>query len=195
VTTEPLSLDTANVINLPHRLDRREHIEREAKEKCFKVRFWPGIVDADPRKGCWQAHKQIVRAAKEQGLPYVWICEDDVVLACPGAADYYLAHLPKDYYLYFGGIWQTRYVAGILTHWRGTHCYIVHESFYNKFLRGDESMHIDSYLCQKVNPHKIVLCSPMIAECLDGISDRTGVSFSHQGLRGEGFTLFANSER
>jgi hypothetical protein len=55
-------------------------------------------------------------------------------------------------------------------------------------------MHIDSYLCQKVNPHKIVLCSPMIAECLDGISDRTGAPFSHQGLRGEGFTLFGNSE-
>ena len=194
MTTEPLSLDTANVINFAHREDRRQTLEYEARVNGFKYRLWPGVADADPRRGCWLAHKQIVRAAKEQGLPYVWICEDDVKIAGPGAVDIYLDNVPDNYYLYFGGIWQTRYVAGVLTHWRGCHCYIVHSSFYDKFLLGEEDKHVDSYLCEKVNPAKIVLCKPMIATCYDGPSDRTGKHFSHNGLMGEGFTLFGNGE-
>ena len=68
-------------IHLPHRTDRMANIQK-------LHRLYPSlnihVVDAIQHErgltGCLLSHQKIVRMAKEQGRPYVWVIEDDCKL-------------------------------------------------------------------------------------------------------------------
>lgn len=66
-------------INLDHRTDRWDHIQRQIQGTMIEntvIRF-PGIKADDGIVGCRESHFAVIRKAKEQGLPWVGIMEDD----------------------------------------------------------------------------------------------------------------------
>ena len=68
-------------IHLPHRTDRMENIKK-------LQRFYPsinfhiveGVRHERGATGCALSHQKIIRMAKEQKRPYVWVIEDDCKL-------------------------------------------------------------------------------------------------------------------
>jgi hypothetical protein len=69
-------------INLDSRPDRWEHLQSIIKNTPIEhsiIRF-PGITAANGIEGCRQSHNAIIRKAKEEGLPWVGIMEDDCTL-------------------------------------------------------------------------------------------------------------------
>lgn len=66
------------VINLPSRIDRRTHIEKEFNNRDeFDVRIVPAIRHEVGGVGLWDTMKKIISDASKMGLDYVLICEDD----------------------------------------------------------------------------------------------------------------------
>ncbi|NLR78249.1 hypothetical protein [Chitinophaga eiseniae] len=66
------------VINLKHRVDRKEHIESQFLNK---QEFAMELIEASEHSigavGLWLSIKRVVACAKDEGLSYVLICEDD----------------------------------------------------------------------------------------------------------------------
>src|SRR5690349_13421661 len=101
--------DVIQILHLPHRQDRRQSFMEQMAEQKAKYRVWNGIVDEVlPFRGICHAHKQIVRGAKRQGLPYVIIMEDDCVFSVKGAFDYYIENMPKEFSLYLGMVYKSQ---------------------------------------------------------------------------------------
>ena len=65
-------------IHLPHRTDRMENIKKlEKNYPSFNFIVVNGIRDENGARGCLLSHQAIIRMAKQQNLPYVWVIEDD----------------------------------------------------------------------------------------------------------------------
>jgi hypothetical protein len=131
-----------------------------AEQNITDFKIWDGIYDgANRRRGINKAHKQIVADAKRNGLSEVCICEDDIVFLGKGAFDYFIQNKPAEYDLYLGGLSNlVRRKDDYITDFRGFTLYIVHESFYDRYLSTKDDVDIDGamkdlgkyYLCQKV---------------------------------------------
>jgi glycosyl transferase family 25 len=66
-------------INLDHRTDRREHVERELSELGWDfTRFNAVKLPNNPALGCTLSHLKILEHAKSNKLDYVVIVEDDI---------------------------------------------------------------------------------------------------------------------
>lgn len=82
--------ERAYVINLPHRIDRRQHIIQELEKagmplSANKVEIFSGIQPAQAKNfpsigtlGCFLSHFTILKQAKKDGLANVLIMEDDL---------------------------------------------------------------------------------------------------------------------
>jgi GR25 family glycosyltransferase involved in LPS biosynthesis len=98
-TGTPSHFPTTVVINLDDRTDRWKEVQEEFSswpvpvERVSAVRMKPGW------KGCSASHLKCVRLAKERGLPWILILEDDCVLR-PDAARRFTDLLPV--------LWATR---------------------------------------------------------------------------------------
>ena len=65
-------------IHLPHRTDRMENIKKLQKNyPSFNIIVVNGIRDENGACGCLLSHQFIIRKAKQENLPYVWVIEDD----------------------------------------------------------------------------------------------------------------------
>ena len=65
------------VINLKSRSDRLEHIKGEMKYMGWDFNLFEA-VDTSSYKGCAYSHIEVAKIAKEKGLDYVMVLEDDV---------------------------------------------------------------------------------------------------------------------
>ena len=66
------------VINLPSRVDRREHVLSQfSGRKEFDVRLFPAVQSERGADGLWQSICRIVKTAQESDDEVIVICEDD----------------------------------------------------------------------------------------------------------------------
>ncbi len=108
------------------------------------------------------SHKEIVRAAKELGLPEVCIAEDDLMFTAAGAWRYFLEQKPppEEYDLYLGGTYIRPYDP---LHVCGFHLYFVSAKFYDRYLSVPAADHIDTAMDSISGEKQYKLCYPMVA--------------------------------
>jgi hypothetical protein len=188
----------ANVIHDSRREDRWNMLMEQADTNGFRFRLWPAQFFNEPKVqvlGPWAAHKQIIRWAKEEKMPYVWICEDDVQFTHPKAIDYFLSQIPQDgeTNLFLGGVWSSRWIGGELRSWSGIHCYVVFSRFYDRYLAAPEVKPVDIWLAEwhaTYGGNRIKVCRPLVAKCYDGLSGTTGKHLVHANIIGEDNTFY-----
>lgn len=74
-----MKLKNVFYINLEHRTDRKEHVERELTELGWEfTRFNAIKLPNNPALGCTLSHLKILEHAKSNNLDYVVIVEDDI---------------------------------------------------------------------------------------------------------------------
>lgn len=144
----------AHLIIDPFRPHTNTTIEKEIVDQEIDMIMWPAIHDPnDVVRSINQSHKTIVAFAKEQKLPEICIMEEDVMFLGPGAWQQYLASKPEKFDLYLGGCYglnqdaYRRIAEGAgavqINNFAGLHCYIINESYYDRFLGMPENKHID----------------------------------------------------
>lgn len=165
----------AQIIHNPNRKDRLQNILEQTAEQRIKYQIWDATLNVNPIEGCHRSHRKIVQWAQATREPMVWIMEDDCVFTALSAAEEFLKKIPAEFDIYTAGTYgQTcKYNSddGTMRRMSGTHCYIVHSRFYEKFLSLDVHEHIDVAISNATRPH---LCNPMIALQMPGISDVAG---------------------
>lgn len=156
---------TAHIIHDPSDKERATSVVKELMTYGITAKFFPHIYINEGSefhrkvKGCCQAHKNIVRYAQVKRKREVLIFESDLIFSSPNAFSYFLSNIPQDYDCYFGGVNTGTVKDGELVRFTGTHCYVVHERFYDTILTADENMHLDHWLWGK---GKLILCQPMV---------------------------------
>ncbi len=148
--------------------------------------IWPAVPG-----NIAEAHKQIVRYAKEQKLKEILIAEDDVFFYGIHALEHYLANKPKTFDLYLGGVYTHKpelpCEGNIVRMFSGLHLYTVHQRFYDLFLGMDTTKNsLDNALSQSAIKGfgKYVVCYPYAAvqrETLPSTSPVSpGVFYKHK---------------
>lgn len=167
-------------------------LEKELAEQGITGKIWVGIHDpASVVRSINLSHKMIVAYAKEQGLPEICIMEEDVMFLAPGAWQHFLDNRPKYFDLYLAGCYglnQEAYKriaegngATRINNFAGLHCYIINETYYDKFLDMPEDMHIDNQPGMGV----FYVCSPFAALQHPGYSanNRVKVNYNSKILK------------
>lgn len=81
--TPTILFENTHFINLEHRLDRLIHVKQElAKINVASTRF-NAIKLANGAVGCSMSHLKCLEQAKQNGSPYVFVCEDDIQFLDP----------------------------------------------------------------------------------------------------------------
>lgn len=128
--------------------DRFPHIARQlAEQNISDWRFWKPAEDRNSViRSINLSHKQVIRWAKDEGLPEVAIFEDDVLFTAPGAWQRFLDNTPPfPFDIYLGGAYGlNRPITGLTDKINGFHCYICRERFYETFLGVPDDVHIDT---------------------------------------------------
>ena len=70
-------------INLEHRLDRLIHVKKELAKIHVNGSRFNAIKLTNGAVGCSMSHLKCLEQAKTNGLPYVFICEDDIQFLDP----------------------------------------------------------------------------------------------------------------
>lgn len=187
-----------NIINLDSRKDRRASFMKQVLQHSIDATVWPGIVvKGKPFTGISQAYKQVVRHAKEQGLEYVILADDDFLLTTDDSWQYFLRHIPEhDWDIFLGGISGGNIIEPknpeehcTAEQWSGTFFFAVHKRFYDCFLMADENKNIDRWLSgiglveiEKILGRKPVykVCNPLPVICMDSHSDNSGKFMEHK---------------
>lgn len=152
---------------------REKSLLFEMQEQGAKYKVWDAIYNpSDGKVGCSQSHKQIVRQAKKDNLPFVLIAEDDIVFSGKGAYDFFLKSIPDSFDIYLGTSYSYHnYPDGkVQYYFDSTTIYAVHARYYDDFLALDENKHLDNALSEKVDVIDIMICQPYIAKQTDGYS-------------------------
>ena len=147
----------------------------EMLEQDIDFKVWDAIYNPkDGKEGCCRSHKQIVQYAKDNGLKYVAICEDDIVFSSKGAWDFFLKSIPKSFDLYLGCSYSYshhKYINGVVSNYFDSlTLYIVHERFYDDFLSVPNNVHIDCSLSNFIGKKEILICQPYVCKQTDGYS-------------------------
>ncbi len=140
-----MEMPKINVINLVSRVDKRDHIISEFKKHSIvNYEFWSGITCKPTFTAISKAHKNIVRNAKVNGLPYCVIAEDDCVFSDYGSLTFYFENMPDDFDLYLSSIyWGKIKKDNSVDDFSGFTLYTVHSRYYDEFLNTHEMQHID----------------------------------------------------
>jgi glycosyl transferase family 25 len=72
------NISNAFYINLEHRTDRKEHVEKELASIGIKASRFNAIKMANGAIGCSMSHLKILEDAKKNGLDHLLIVEDDI---------------------------------------------------------------------------------------------------------------------
>jgi GR25 family glycosyltransferase involved in LPS biosynthesis len=70
-------------INLDHRTDRLEHINKEFDKLGITAERVPAIRAKSPAIGCTLSHIKCLELAKSRGYEEVFVCEDDITFVNP----------------------------------------------------------------------------------------------------------------
>ena len=70
-------------INLKHRVDRRHHVESQFKTMGIVAERVDAVLCKNGAIGCALSHVKCIEIAKQRRLPYVCICEDDILFLRP----------------------------------------------------------------------------------------------------------------
>lgn len=173
----------ANIIHNPDRKDREQHMLEQIAEQSMAHMLWPAFRnEATPIIGCSKAHKNIVQFAADHDFESVCIMEDDVEFTAPGAFRHFLLNIPQQPFdIYTAGVYgDVKVKSGhksnteqgfdiIIDRISGTHCYIVHSRFYEKFLALPDNKHLDQSISAAADT--IYMCHPMAALQMSGYSD------------------------
>jgi hypothetical protein len=133
---------TLNIIFDDRRDEKFPLLVSELRNQLIEdFRIWPAVVlRHSVVESINESHKMIVRWAKEVGLPYVIICEDDLLFSDIGAWQYYLSKMPQDFDLYLACTYVKPFDPIKIT---GFHLYTVAAKFYDTFLSAPKNAHID----------------------------------------------------
>lgn len=160
-----------NIINLPHRVDRRKSATEQMIEQGASYMFWDGIMTKERRIGIALAHKQIIRDAQRRRLPMVLVAEDDIKFTHPNALKYFIQNIPRDFdiYLssYYSGAANENYE---LKKFNGMTMYICAARYYDTFLGAEDRYHIDTAL--GLMGGKFVVCPKFVCYQIQGYSDQ-----------------------
>jgi hypothetical protein len=169
---------TALAINLPHRVDRYEHVSVEIKKLAVDTfEIVEGIIDET--KTCFQSQKKCIQIAKEQKLPYVLVLEDDVVFTNNVGIfkDVFETIQTMEWDMFFLGANLQKPTKRITEHILkitgayAAHAYMVHERFYDTILNLPHICEMDVHYHNLMEHHNVYMCDPMIAYQLPSHSD------------------------
>ena len=191
------------VIETPGDNQRKQHFLNQLKEQEISdITFFPAIMDSKmSRRGISRSHKGCIQIAKDRGLPWVNVFEDDVLFLQKGAykrfLDIFVTEVPKDADMYFGGGYDSIFtpITPRLAANTGKHAgmmnYIVQEHFYDKFLEADERYNIDHFLtAPDLTNAKCYTAYPMLSLQVDGRSYNTGMMTEYNPEMHKRFTLW-----
>ena len=71
--------DNFYIIHLNHDKKRKEKIIKQFSD-YFNLNFIEGIIDENPKKGCFLSHLKCIQIAKEKKLDYIIVLEDDCII-------------------------------------------------------------------------------------------------------------------
>ena len=90
-------MDNTLYINLNHRKDRKEHVEKQFASLGVQVTRIEAIECVQGAIGCAMSHVKSLEYAKENLWPMVCICEDDIEFTNPSLFQSQLQTFLKDY--------------------------------------------------------------------------------------------------
>lgn len=187
----------AYVINLIHRTDRWEQINKDFKDSPFNLIRYEGVMVDDPeisRKdrgyiGVAKTHQKLIKESKEKGLKTILVLEDDCkpepnyLLNWKIIKEYLDSHL-DEWEVFNGGICGVEKVYKIIKFEEpidpiylvkekgGCFChwlYLNVDKAYDKLMDWDiKKMEIDLYYSNNFNHYT---CFPLLAEQYSGFSD------------------------
>lgn len=160
-----------HIIHDSARQDRWGVLLNEIREQGLDYQIWEADKSTKkPHANIHRSHKNIVKWARDNGLPEVCILEDDIKFCDKGAFEYFLSKKPEDFDLYLGGVYSGEVRDGIVKDFSALHLYIINERFYNVFLQAPENNHLDRCMAYK---GKFVVCEPFAAIQHGGYSDNS----------------------
>lgn len=74
------------LINLNHRTDRKEESFAQLSNGSFSVSIFNAVETPVGWHGCALSHLSLIKYAKDKGLPYIIVAEDDILLKVDSAA-------------------------------------------------------------------------------------------------------------
>lgn len=160
----------AHIIINPDNPRPKEDLYNELDQQGITAKFWPCIPDSNNVvRSINLSHKQIVSFAKEHNLPEICIMEEDVMFPAPDGWQYFLTNKPHEFDLYLGGAYGLNEAAFArilkrsgsveVNNFAGLHCYIIRNTYYNKFLSLSENQHIDN----QPGMGRFYVCAPFAA--------------------------------
>jgi GR25 family glycosyltransferase involved in LPS biosynthesis len=153
-----ISPEIAYCMNLDKRTDRWERVQQDFKRLQAVLPIKLERVSAVEELGCPQRGvartvKKIIRIAKDRGLPYVLILEDDLFVIDPEKVERCLENPPEDWDILSGGayyhvreeMWGEDWMR--MKDFCSMHFIIIRETLYDYILNLKESaQHIDRNL-------------------------------------------------
>lgn len=76
-------ITNAYYINLEHRVDRKEHVEKELEKIGIKATRFNAFLMKDGAIGCSMSHLKLLEDAKKNNLDHILIVEDDITFLEP----------------------------------------------------------------------------------------------------------------
>jgi len=128
------------------------------------------------------SHKNLVALAKFHNLEEVCIMESDVMFPAEDGWEWFLRNKPRFYDLYLGGTYGEFMLmsdgeTNVVQRPAGFHCYMIHSSYYDRFLSTPDDSHIDD--AQTGGIYKV--CYPFAALQRPGYSSnaKKEVNYNH----------------
>lgn len=131
---------------------------------------------------------RMVQYAKDNNLPSIICCEDDIKFTHPNSYQYFLSQIPKSYDLFFGLIYageikDNRVVNGFSG---GMTLISIHSRFYDTFLSLPINAHVDREAGNLSHKYEFYLCEPQVVTQRGGYSfNLKRTMFYHEYLRGK----------
>jgi len=159
-------------------------VAKERYDKLVKELDSEGITEYsiiegfyDPKnikKAIHKGHQLIVRLAKEQGMEYCIIAEDDLKFTAPGAWKYFISQIPESFDLFSGVVYSASMegnrvmngASGIMS------LYVVSKRHYDFFLSMNTNNHVDREAGLTAYKHEYYVCDPQV------VIQRGGYSFN-----------------
>jgi len=144
------------VINLEKRQDRLNSITYELNKHNIEFQVFKAIQDINGTMGCLLSHLQLIKLAKENNLPYIFIMEDDCFYK-----NFKFSSPPNDWkMLFFGGVVNKvynndNYEWKRVSNWYA-HSYVIHEDIYDLCIEQIEKNKgkkaVDEIYCEDIHP-------------------------------------------
>lgn len=160
----------AHIIINPDNPRPKDDLYSELDRHNISAKFWPCIPDSnDVVRSINLSHKQIVAFAQDHHIPEICIMEEDIMFPASDGWQYFLSNKPQEFDLYLGGAYGLNDVAyarilnnpgAVEVHnFAGLHCYIIHQTYYAKFLSIPDKQHIDN----QPGLGRFYVCAPFAA--------------------------------